>query len=507
MLTRKKVQMSILMVVGIVVLVNLLSSRFFLRLDFTADQRYSLSEATKNILDELEDPVTITAYFTEDLPAEVEKVKADFRDLLIEYNNRSDGQVVFEFVDPSEDQESEVKAQQAGVQPLMINVREKDQMKQQKVYLGALLQLGDKREVIPVIQPGAAMEFALSSSIKKISVTNKPKVGILQGYGQPPLDAVAQLKAQLDVLYDVVEVQINDTANIPSDVNTLLEIAPKDSINADYFAALDQFMARGGKLLLALNGVDGDLQNAKGTAVNLGYNNWLASKGIEVKPDFVIDANCASVTVQQRTVLGMMNSQRKFPYLPIISTFGDHPVSTGLEAIILPFASPVVITPADTSTKVYPLALTSEYSGTVPTPVQFDINHRWSKLDYAEPNITVAAAIEGKVGGVNTKMVVIGDGDFVINGTGQNQQRLSPDNVSLVANAVDWLGDESGLVDLRTKGVTSRPINEGMDEGTKAFYKYLNFLLPLLLVIGYGIYRSQLRMKKRNKLMSEDYVQ
>ena len=147
----------------------------------TEDQRYSLSDATKTILEKLDEPVTVTSYFSEDLPPDIEKVRQDFKDLLIEYSNRSNGQVVYEFLNPNEDEETEMKAQQNGISPIMINVRDKDQVKQQKAYLGALLQMGDIKEVIPFIQPGAAMEYALSSSIKKLSSKERPVVGLLQG--------------------------------------------------------------------------------------------------------------------------------------------------------------------------------------------------------------------------------------------------------------------------------------------------------------------------------------
>ena len=178
MLTKRKIQITILLVFAILILVNLLSTKLFFRLDFTEDKRYSLSDATENILENLNEPVTVTAYFSEDLPPDISKVRQDFRDLLVEYSNKSGSMVVYEFVNPNENQEDEMKAQQNGIQPLMINVRERDQLKQQRAYLGAIVQLGEKKEVIPFIQPGAAMEYALSTSIKKLSVDVKPKIAL-----------------------------------------------------------------------------------------------------------------------------------------------------------------------------------------------------------------------------------------------------------------------------------------------------------------------------------------
>ena len=92
-----------------------------------------------------------------------------------------------------------------------------------------------------------------------------------------------------------------------------------------------------------------------------------------------------------------------------------------------------------------------------------------------------------------------------MNGEGQQAQQLQPDNVNLLVNSIDWLSDATGLINLRTKGVTSRPLDQ-IEDGTKAMLKWGNFLLPIILVIIYGIIRMQRRKKLRIKRMEENYV-
>ncbi len=70
---------------------------------------------------------------------------------------------------------------QNGIQPLMINVREKDQVKQQKAFMGAIVSMGKDMEKIPFFQPGASMEYSLSTAIKKLSVVDKPSIGYYSG--------------------------------------------------------------------------------------------------------------------------------------------------------------------------------------------------------------------------------------------------------------------------------------------------------------------------------------
>lgn len=507
MLTKKKVYTSILLVFGILLLVNFISNEFYIRLDFTEDQRYSLSEATENILEAVDNPVTVKAYFSEDLPPDIAKVRRDFRDMLVEYANLSDGMVVYEFINPNEEQQVEMEAQQNGIRPIMINVREKDQATQKKAYLGAVLQMGEKKEVIPFIQPGAAMEYELSSAVKKLSITDKPKIALLQGHGEPSLNEIRQLRNQLSVMYNIEEVTLSDTTSIDPSYKVALMIAPADTIPPNHLEYLDDYIASGGRLLLALNRVDGDLQNARGKSVYTGMSDWLKEKGIEIEENFVIDINCSNIMVRQQQGSFVMNTPVRFPYLPIITNFNDHPVTEGLEQVMFLFASPLNFTAQDTSTKFTPLALTSEKSGLENANTFFNIDKEWGATDFNLSNLPIAAAIEGNIdGNRNSRMIVVGDGDFVVNGSGQRAQQVNEDNINLASNAVDWLADDTGLIQLRTKAVTGRPIDQTLEEGTKTFLKYLNFLLPILIIIIYGIFRAQVKRKLRTKLMNVDYV-
>ena len=152
------------------------------------------------------------------------------------------------------------------------------------------------------------------------------------------------------------------------------------------------------------------------------------------------------------------------------------------------------------------LAYTSDKTGLEKPPVYFDIMKNWTRADFPKSSLPVAAALSGTIDGANTKMVVFGDGDFAVNGEGQNKQNLQGDNVNLMSNAIDWLSDDTGLIGLRTKGVTSRPLNPDIEEGTKTLVKYLNFLFPVFLIVIYGVIRYRIRKSQRNKWMSENYV-
>ena len=503
----KNVTLSAGLIIAIIVALNLLSSEFNLRLDLTEDKEYTLRPATQDILDELQDAVTIKAYFSENLPPQYMPVRQGFQEALLEYSNRSDGKVVYEFINPNADEATEKQAVEAGVQPLMINVREKDQMKQQKAYMGAVVSLGEKSESIPFVQPGSATEYALSTAIKKLSVTEKPVIGFLQGHGEAPVNEMIEAGESLEILYELREVTLTDSTTIPAEITTLAIIRPTDSIPSADFERLEVFLARGGKIIAAFNRVDGDLQNASGRSVNTGLEAWLQAKGIEVEDNFIIDAQCATIGVQQQTSFGVLQQQIQFPYLPVISTFSEHPITGGLETVIMQFASNLKFT-GDTSKRFTPIAFTSAKSAVQKSPVFFDVARQWVEEDFTQANLPVAAVVEGKLsmlpGAQPTKLVVIADGDFPINGPPQQARRIQPDNVNLLVNSIDWLTDDTGLIDLRTKGASSRPIQQ-LEDTTKTILKYINFLFPVILAIGYGVFRHQRNRMKQLKRMSENF--
>lgn len=495
----------ILLVLAVIVLVNIVSDKLFVRLDLTQDKRYTLSKATKDILKNLDEPVTITAYFSEDLPPDVAKTRRDFKELLTEYRNISKNKVMYAFINPNEDEKMEQEAASKGIQPVLINMRDKDQVKQQKAYLGAIIQKGEQTDVIPFMQPGTAMEYALSTSIKKLCVTDKLVIGFLQGHGEPDLTQMQQAVTDLSVLYQLKGVNLTKTPDALDGIKTLAIVAPKDSIQAYDLQKIDEFIAKGGKVYIAMNRVDGKLQEQRGESITTGLEGWLAAKNIIVENNFVIDASCASVGVQQTQGMFTMTTQVQFPYIPIITHFADHAITKGLEQMVAQFVSTIAYT-GDSTLTFTPLVFTSDKAGTLSSPLYFDIQKQWTDADFPLASLPVGALFEGHIdGNSNAKMVVIGDGDFAINGPRQQAHQQNADNINLMVNSIDYLSDDTGLIDLRTKGVTSRPLDD-LDSGKKQFLKLLNLLLPIILIVIIGIFRSQQQRNLRLKRMEEGYV-
>lgn len=501
---KKSYTTSILILVAAFIVLAVFSEKYFLRMDLSEGGQYSLSDVSKSLLNNLNSTVTVTAYFTKDLPPDLAKVKRNFKDLLVEYNSLSHGQVVFKFVNPNENKDAESEAISAGVKPVLFKARDKDEIKQKKVFMGAVFVFDDKKEVIPFINPQGSIEYDVTTAIKKLSVKNKPSIGFVMGQGEPKLSAYQDVKSNLDVLYNVKEVYLSDSVRNINKYQTLVISSPTQPFNAEAIRVLNTYVKNGGNVFISYNRMKGNLKTLQGEKNETGLSYWLAQQGVYVDTTFVIDANCGTVNVSQHTGRFNMTTPVKFPFLPTVTNFAEIPVTKGLEQVILSFPSPISFV-GDTSDSFTPLVMSSGKSGVLSLPVTFDVQKNWTLSDFTAGKQVLAALIEKREGNHKSKIIVVSSGNLAVNGIGRQMRRVNPDNVSLMVNSIDWLSDDTGLIDLRTKTITSRPI-EQLSDSKKLFISWFNFLLPMLLVIIYGVVRMQMRKNQRMKRMERGYV-
>ena len=263
---KNKVIPRLVFVATCLILLNILTSYFFFRVDFTADKRYTLDKVTKRILSEVKDPIIITMYISEDLPPDINRTIRDFKHLLTEYNAYSKERIEIEEVNPNQTEELEMKAIEVGIHPVPLEVREKDQVKVQKVFLGLVIQVGDKSETIPLIQPGIAMEYNLSTLIKRLTIEDKPKIGYITGHGEPVLATLDQVKTELSVLYEIETLDLSRRGNL-SDYKAIIILSPFEEISKREFRRLDNYLSTGGSLFIGIDRVNGILNHGIGVGI------------------------------------------------------------------------------------------------------------------------------------------------------------------------------------------------------------------------------------------------
>lgn len=506
----KKTDLSVTvaLIIGIIVVVNFISSQLFFRLDLTQNKIYSISEVTKNSLGELDDIVNIKAYFSDNLPSQIQSVKQEVFDILSEYEVYSGGKIRVEHISPDADDEEVLRELYfKGIPQLTFEVVEKDQMQLVNGFMGIEIKYGDNSEVIPAVKQNTSdLEYQLTTAIKKVIVDELATIGILKSQGT--VEAEQVLKAsltELNELYNVIDVNLaEEDVAIPEAVDTLVVIGPEDTFSDEQLKAINSFLERGGALLVMAEGVrmgEGLVASTKTT----GLESLLEQYGIKLNQNIVADTRSGMASFSQ----GFMTFTTAYPFWPKITREGfsqENAAVAQLENVILPWPSSVEVDDSKISQDSYQyLISTTEKSWALSD--NFNITPNANIVPQGEQKIrNLAVSVNGLVPNpygeeeksmINARIVVVGDSDF----PQDNFLRQAPDNIGLFQNLVDILSFDEDLIAIRSKVASSRPIEKDLSDSSKAAIRYFNIFGVTVLVLVFGLGRYYLR--RRSKFVDE----
>jgi gliding-associated putative ABC transporter substrate-binding component GldG len=507
----------IAIIIGIIVLVNILSVYFFTRFDLTKDRLYTLSDASKNLVKNLDDKLTIKAFFSEDLPAPYNNNRRFLKDQLDDYRAYSKGNLQYEFVSVDEEKTGP-EAQKYGIPPVQVQVVKEDKMEVKKAYMGLVFLYEDKQETIPVIQSLDNLEYEISSIIKRLTSSNMQRIGLASGHGEPSPQEIKNIFQLLSKQYQVIPVELKGSNPIPADINALLVISPDKKFSEPEKFQIDQYIMKGGKAAFMLNKFKADLKQQFAQPLDLGMDDMLLNYGVKVNNDIVIDAICASVTVMQQAGGLTFQNQIPYPAIPVANEFNENvSMVKGLKNVVFFFISSLdTAQGAKGGSKSTVFIKSSRKSGRLNDFMYIDPTIKYPEKNYNESGIPLAVTIEGSLKSFyagkpvpqdtsnpvsntaqimekspSTRIVVMGDGDFM-----KDEYLGSKDNLLLLQNIVDYLVDDIGLISIRTRQTTPLML-EQTSEGTKKALKYGSVLIPPALVIIYGLFRWRMRNIKK----------
>ncbi|NTW25170.1 MAG: gliding motility-associated ABC transporter substrate-binding protein GldG [Lentimicrobium sp.] len=470
----------------IIILINVIGSFIFTRIDLTSENRYSLSPSTKKLLRETDDIVFFKVYLDGEFPAGFKLLARSTREMLDEFRAYSDN-IEYEFINPSAAENAKTRGEiyerliQQGLQPTDINVRTKQGQEQQRIFPAALVsykgreiplslladQLGAPPEAI-INNSIQALEYNISNAIRKLSSTSKPKIAFTYGHGELPLIETADIRYALSDYYTVERVKISGNVNALTDrrenedgtfsiVNKYKAIViarPDSAYNEKDKFIIDQYIMQGGKVLWLVEPVFAtmdSLQTANftmGVTQDINLNDQLFNYGVRLNSNLLMDINALPIPM----VTGQMGNQPQFSffpwyYFPVLTATSSHPVVNNLNAIRTEFISSID-TVGDPSIKKTILLETSKYTRIAMTPVMISLDllrKDPDPNDYIESPKAVAVLLEGKFESLfsnritseisqapeigftakspETRMIVISDGDII-----RNQVQMSNGN-------------------------------------------------------------------------------
>ena len=518
-------------ILGILALINFLSTRRFIRADLTEDKRYTISKATRNVLDTLDDIVTITAYFSTN-PAEVAQIRRDVRDVLEEYNAFSK-KLQIDFVNPAEfDDAQKQELRFKGIPEVQINVVRKDKAEIANVYMGISIGYSGKEEILPVVRSTANLEYELTSTILKVTTKEAKTVGFLTGHGEFDINAqnYQQFRQLLDKngqgQYNLTPVSFQDGKAVDSTVATLVIAGVQQPLTERDKYELDQFIMRGGRAIFLVDPIQMQPGTLQATPLITGLNDLLEHYGVKLGNNLLLDTRFHDTARFQQ---GFMTVIQPYPYFVKIvkpNFSKEHSITNQLEVLTLPWTSSLEIVSKEGITATA-LAKTAESGQSVQGYYNLMPN---APIPSAESQAyTVAVALEGKFKSFyadkeippvptapdaanvsdDQTLTPAQDADarttkteseqtqIIVVGTAQFLTQLRPDGVNFFLNTVDWLTLGDALIGIRSHTITDRPLRE-VSEIEKNFIKYLCIVGVPLIVIVFGLLRYFLkRLAKR----------
>jgi ABC-2 type transport system permease protein len=516
---------------AILAVINFLSSRHFFRIDLSEGKLFTLSPSTRRLVGELDDLVTINAYFSKKLPSYLVNLRRQVEDLLDEYHAYARGNLQIEFIDPAEDPKTGERVRALGIPQVQMRVIEKDKQQVVVGYLGIAVMYEDKNEVIPVVQEISNLEYELTGAIKKVTAKEVKTLGFLSGHKEPDIDNEYQLIAEeLAKQYQLEKVDTSGGEFIPEEVDTLVVAGPKELAQHDLYI-IDQFLMQGGKLLLLLDGVNvfkltQPFQIMQATPRPQPLNDLLSGYGIRVNQDLVLDRSMANFTFSPQRFIRYSLPYPLFPRITKNFFNQENPVVSELELLVLPWASSLEILPLDNpELKLTELCKTTDRAWVQMERFEINPQRQLPPPPGSERSYCLAAAVTGRfksfyadkpipptVKGKSlrretikesppTQIIVVGNSSFISNGfMGNNFIRQFTFNATFFLNAIDWLTLGEDLIDIRSRVVIERPLKE-LSEPGKRLVRYLGVGGVPLLVIGFGLVRFMLRRKRKAELI------
>lgn len=556
--------------IAAIFLINLIASQIYLRFDLTEEKRYTLSDATVQMLEELDDYAYFKVYLEGDFPAGFKKLRNETRDMLEEFKAYSPF-IEYTFINPSGIVDNEKRERliqeliEKGLQPTNLHVNKKDGSSRILIFPGLILEY--KGYVVPVELLNAQMgvspervlnnsietlEFNLASALLKMLEGKKPTVAFLDGHGELKGAYLADIAKSLSEFYLLGSLRIGgqmsslfavDTAKkqiLGQPIIDALIIAQptKPFSEADKYV-IDQYIMYGGKVFWLIDPVAANMDSLQRSSQTIALKNELNLEdqlfryGVRLNSNLLLDLNARSIPI----VTGMIGNQPQqellpWLYFPVLMPQSQHPIVRNLNTIMTEFPSTLDTVAVDHVKKTV-LLQSSLYSRLISTPAIIDLallEEQPDAANYQAPPQPIVVLLDGKFKSLfanrippilqdnfalppkkdeskKTSMLVSADGDIIKNQLHYNQHyplplgfdqftRQTYGNKDFIINAMNYLTQENGLINIRSRKITLRMLDKNKVEQNLIFIQLLNVLAPLVLILLMGLLLGYIRKVK-----------
>jgi len=504
--------------IAILIGINILANIYHKRFDLTENKIYSLSPASIKIVSKLEDNLLVKCFFSEDLPEQYEMNKRYLKDLLEEYRNYSHGKLKFQFIDPDKEVEWKSKLPALGIPRIQVSVVSQDRFEVKNVYMGVIFYYQDKKEVIPILKTTKGLEYQISSIIKKLTAKKIKTVGFLAMGGESiPEEGARRIANELRKYLNVVTVRL--VKYLPMEnVDLLVIVGPRMKYSEWTKYQIDQFIMKGKPVIFLIDKILVDYQLFNYVKNSLNINDLLKKYGVEVTDNIIADLLNQKIAIQKAVGNFIIQNTVNYPFYPVFTDINKkYPFLANFDGLYFPIITQIKILDNHTANIDW-LFRSSPRSFVAKYPFNLSPFQKWDLKKFNSGKRYIAGVIiRGKLHSAftvkdlpkledkelskqknlekyeifnlkkikkhfikstdNAKIVVISDSDFV------QDALLDKTMESFFMNLVDWMLDDTGLVNIRTKGLKLRPL-KNVSEQKRFIIKLVNIVgIPVLLIV------------------------
>jgi ABC-2 type transport system permease protein len=542
------------LVVALIV-INYLSYKVFKRFDLTEDKRYTLSDASLNIIKDVDSPIIVDVFLDgEDFPSEFRRLQSETKQLLEEFSAKNSN-IVFNFINPLEDEASrERNIQQLnarGLTPMQLSVQENGKASQAIIFPWALASYNDETVTISLIKNkiGASQQDLVSNSVQhleyafvdgfsKLTRPKQHKIAVLKGNEELSDKYIANFIKKLGEYYFIAPFTLDSVASNPlktleklDGFDLIISAKPTEVFTEEEKYVLDQYTMNGGKSLWLIDAVameKDSLYNETGKNFafprDVNLTDFFFKYGVRINPVMVSTLYSAPITLAIGEGSESQFQHLQWPYSPLAGSNSNHPIVNNLNLVKFDFANQIdTLKNNIKKTILLESAPLTKLEGT-PKEVSLElVTQQQDPALFNKGNQTLAVLLEGKFNSVYsnrikpfkikndksvsipTKMVVIADGDVIKNDVARNvPQELGFDrwtgktygNKEFLLNTVNYLLDDDGLINIRSKEIAIAFLNQEKIADEKTKWQLINIALPLVLLAIFGFAFNYIRKKK-----------
>lgn len=571
-------------VVIALILINIISSFLYTRIDMTEDQRYSLTNGTVAFLEneeQFKNRISIKIYLEGNLPAEIKHFRDEIEAKLVEFKQIAGDRIEYQFLDPNVGTEGEKQAlfeqlyaKGKGIMPLEIVYMKDGSQSKMMLWPGAVIDYGGTTVQTIQFLPGTPvehpyvldeltdlidnstknLEYILVSSLRKTTQVKKPRIAFLQGHGELNFQQTQRVRSLIAPYFSIADITINDSIAALDNVDGLIIARPTQKFSDKDLFVIDQFVMKGGRLMCFIDALylNEDTLNRNGSTHTMRYETgierMLFDYGLKLNDNYVVDVSCVDKPVP-------FANQSKIPwFFHVLATPTKHPISRNLEPVSLKYTSQVDSISGETYkfSTVLTSSTNASVTGLAPMvslgmPLNYGENPVLVPNPTEERNKVILAGLtEGKYeshfknriveeysnnpaarflakSSKEGKVLLIGNGRLIANSydsmparNGQgymyrptqfNDLRMDLEMASInipvyfgnqefFQNLVDYMLGDNSVLDIRSRQIDIHAIDKEKVKADATFYKIINLLIPVVLVLIFAFVMGIIRKRK-----------